>query len=464
MRSLRHALALFVISLIAAESAVFSVEPGKEVDPRTFGIDLPAGPLAAGGETVITTTDAGEPVVGKVHVRVGEGAVILLPDGQLVARPVGKFSPTDRPFEPASKEQMTAALAAEFRDFKITSTNHYIYVSSASDEFNFGTSRILETMLPGVKGYAELNRLPVQNPKFPLVVVMFKTERDFQKYRRMPDGVVAYYHTLSNRVFIYEQSKLAEARPDLALGQAISTIAHEGVHQILHNIGVQQRMSIWPMWLSEGLAEFFAPTTVDGKLRWKGPGQVNDLRMFELEEYVRGNAAKDSNGELVEHAVLAGRLTSTGYAASWALVHYMAQKKKGELMALIRESSRIGPFDGALDISSLGVVRGNRDSFVKHCGDNFKEMESRLIAHLKKQPYVDPFLNAEHFVAMFTATSSRRPQKNASTFHSILGAEKWLNDLRDKLAEDDRATAQGTVLRFPNRAAAEAYQLQWMTQ
>src|SRR5436309_1049105 len=89
------------------------------------------------------------------------------------------------------------------------------------------------------------------------------------------------------------RSTKTSSRPDLALGQAISTIAHEGVHQILHNIGVQRRMSVWPMWLSEGLAEFFAPTTVDGKLRWKGPGQVNDLRMFELEEYVRGNAAKD---------------------------------------------------------------------------------------------------------------------------------------------------------------------------
>src|SRR5262245_11451959 len=394
MRSLRHALALFVISLIAAESAVFSVEPGKEVDPRTFGIDLPAGPLAAGGETVITTTDAGEPVVGKVHVRVGEGAVILLPDGQLVARPVGKFSPTDRPFEPASKEQMTAALAAEFRDFKITSTNHYIYVSSASDEFNFGTSRILETMLPGVKGYAELNRLPVQNPKFPLVVVMFKTERDFQKYRRMPDGVVAYYHTLSNRVFIYEQSKLAETRPDLALQQAISTIAHEGVHQILHNIGVQQRLSMWPLWLSEGLAEFFAPTSVGAKLKWKGAGQINDLRMYELEQYLKSRAAEEPDGQMVEKTVLAAQLTSTGYASAWALTHYLAKNRRTEFDDLLRDVCPLGPLEGATDVNALGFVRSNRDLFVKHFGDDLKDIERRLVLYLKKQSYSDPFQDA----------------------------------------------------------------------
>ena len=91
---------------------------------------------------------------------------------------------------------------------------------------------------------------------------------------------------------MYEQSKLAEVRPDLAVQQAISTIAHEGVHQILHNIGVQQRLSVWPMWLSEGLAEFFAPTTIGARLKWKGAGQVNDLRMFELEQYLKSNAAE----------------------------------------------------------------------------------------------------------------------------------------------------------------------------
>jgi hypothetical protein len=278
----------------------------------------------------------------------------------------------------------------------------------------------------------------------------------------MPPGVVAYYDPLTNRVFMYEQSRLSQVRPDLALGQAISTIAHEGVHQILHNIGVQQRLSVWPMWLSEGLAEFFAPTTMGAKLRWKGPGQVNDLRMFELEQYVRGNAAKDTSGELVEHTVLAGRLTSTGYASAWALVHYLAKAKKPELMALIRESARIGPLTGATDISSLGIVRSNRDSFVKHCGGDFKDMEQRVIAHLKKLPYVDPFLDAPHFVATFSSAASRRPQKTASTFHSIPVAAKWLSDLREKLPEADRSSTQASIRGFPNRAQAEQFAREWL--
>jgi hypothetical protein len=218
------------------------------------------------------------------------------------------------------------------------------------------------------------------------------------------------------------------------------------------------------MWLSEGLAEFFAPTSMGAKLKWKGAGQVNDLRMFELEQYVRGKAAEEASGDLVEHTVLAGRLTSTGYASAWALVHYLAKSKKPELMAMIREARRIGPLTGATDISSLGVVRSNRDAFVKHCGDDFKDLADRVVAHLKKQPYTDPFLDAPHFVATFAANSGRRTQKNASTFHSIPLATKWLTDLREKLPESDRSSAQATIRGFPNRAQAETFARQWLVQ
>jgi Protein of unknown function (DUF1570) len=456
-QNLTAALALAVsASLLIAEGVA------GDFDPRPYGIDLPAGPIVAStGETVTTATEAGDPVVGKIHVRVGEGAVILLPDGQLVARAAGKFAPTERPFEPTSKEQIVAALTTEFSGFKITSTNHYIFVSSASEEFTFGASRILETMLPGVKGYAELNRIPVQNPKFPLVVVMFKTEKDFQKYRRMPDGVVAYYHPLSNRVFMYEQSKLAEVRPDLAIQQAISTIAHEGVHQILHNIGVQQRLSLWPMWLAEGLAEFFAPTSVGAKLKWKGAGQVNDLRMFELEQYLKSRAANEPDGQLVEKTVLAGQLTSTGYASAWALTHHLAKNRRTEFDDLLRAVSALGPFEGATDVNALGFVRSNRDLFVKEFGDDFKELERRLVLHLKKLPYTDPFQDAPHFVATLISGTAKKPQRNAGTFQSPQLAAKWIRDTTIKLPEAQRNSSQSAIRVFPNRPQAEAFATQF---
>src|SRR5262245_31889245 len=384
MRSVRLAILLSILATAVAHA--------RDVDPRQYGIDLPAGPIKPGEMQAVTTTDpAGEGTVARIHVRVGDGAVVLLPDGQLVARKPGQYSTTDRKFEPLSQDAIMGRLKAEFPGFKIDKTKHYVYVYDCSEEFAFGTSRILETMLPGVKGWADLQRLPAQNPPVPLVAVMFQNEEDFQKYRRMPSGVVAYYHTLSNRVFMYEQSRLARVRPDLAVQQAISTVAHEGAHQILNNIGVQQRLSIWPMWLSEGLAEFFAPTTMTDKLKWKGAGQINDLRMFELEQYLKSKAADEPTGEMVEHTVVAGRLTSTGYATAWSLTHYLAKNRRTEFTALLREVSQLGPFEGATEIVPPGIIRANREQFSKLFGDDFKAIESRLVLHLKKQPYDDPF-------------------------------------------------------------------------
>jgi hypothetical protein len=453
-----------LIAIVLASAALGQGAP-TTANPRDFGLNLAPGVVAPGENQAVTTTDDSEhPVVGRIHVRVGAGAIVLLPNGELVARREGQFTPTDRKFEPLDKDKFAARLASEFPGFRTKSSNHYIYVYDTSDEFQFGTSRILETMLPGIKNWADSCHIDVKNPPLPLVVVMFRTESEFQRYRRMPSGVVAYYDPVTNRVFVYEQSRLAQVRPDLALGQAISTIAHEGVHQILHNIGVQQRLSIWPMWLSEGLAEFFAPTTIDAKLKWKGAGQINDLRMYELEQYVRGNSAADNNGELVEHTVLAGRLTSTGYAAAWALVHYLSKYKRSELLSLVRESSQIGPLTGATDITSLGVVRENRDVFVAKIGDNFKDLESRLIAHLKKQPYTDPFSDAPHFVATFVSSSGRRSQKNANTFHSLPLASKWVSDMREKLPDTDRPSAQAEIRQFPNRTQADAFARQFLAQ
>jgi hypothetical protein len=232
----------------------------------------------------------------------------------------------------------------------------------------------------------------------------------------------------------------------------------------LHNIGVQQRLSVWPMWLSEGLAEFFAPTSVGTKLNWKGPGKVNDLRMYELEQYVRGRSAEAPNGELVEHTVLAGRLTSTGYASAWALVHYLAKFKRAELLALVREASQMGPLEGAIEVNSVGVVRANRDALVKHLGGDFKDLEARLVAHLKKLPYMDPFVDAPHFVATFESLAGRRPQKSASTFHSIPLAVKWVSDMREKLPEGDRAKSQAAIVGFQNRAQAEVFAREFLAQ
>jgi hypothetical protein len=449
---------LWLVALPALAQPTSSSQPHKLLDPRSFGFDIPPGRVSFDEQTVETTDTQGEIVVARTQVRIGEHRIVLLPDGQLVARKPQETRPSERPFERISKEQLLERLKAEFPKFTVKQGKSYVFVYTSSEEFALGTTKILESMYPGVKKWAEQQKLSVHDPATPLVAIMFRTEADFQRYRRMPEGVVAYYDTLSNRIVMFEQSDRFGDRRDLAIQQAISTIAHEGTHQILHNIGVQRRLSLWPMWFSEGLAEFLAPTEVNKRLQWKGAAQVNDLRMFELEQYVKSRSTEEPNGDTVKKTVLAARLTSTGYASAWSLTHFLATKKKAEFNKYLLEVSKIGPLQGSIEVVSPGLVPGNARAFEACFGDDYVGLEKKLIAHLQKLPYEDPFAGMPHYLAMITYGEGKKGKREANTFHSPLLADKWVQDMREKITGDVVAD----IRRFPNRPAAETFGRAWL--
>lgn len=428
-------------------------------DPREFGLDVPAGPISAGNDLpVLTNGTDGTPVVGKVLVNIGDNRVVLMPDGELVARSAEQSQATDRKFVPITADELMKRLSAgPLSSFNIKKTRHYVYVYNTSEEFATVASKILESMIPGMLQHAKQQKIDTREPEVPLVAIMFRTRQQFDDFRRMPDGVVAYYHTLSNQVVMYEESPLWQLKRDLALQQSISTIAHEGAHQILHNIGVQQRLSLWPMWLSEGLAEYYAPTSFGKNLKWKGAGVVNDMRMFELEMYLKGREAGTPDGEMIQHTVSAARLTSTGYASAWSLTHYLAKMQKEPFNVYLREMSRLRPFEGSLEVVAPGVIPGNLKLFREHFGEDLAALEERLVKHLKSQEYNDPFGEWPHFVATVEVANRRKPRREANLFHSPEMARKWVLETVQALPEEQRSQARQGVEEFPNRVTAEQF-------
>jgi hypothetical protein len=75
-----------------------------------------------------------------------------------------------------------------------------------------GTKGILESMLPGVRKFTSSLGLKSHDPEVPLVAIMFRTQDEFNRYSRMPDGIVAYYDVASNRIVMYEESPLFRIR------------------------------------------------------------------------------------------------------------------------------------------------------------------------------------------------------------------------------------------------------------
>jgi hypothetical protein len=439
--------AVFVLALVAlVPAAAQTSSPGG---PPDSSLDIPSdGAVRAGQGRRVKVGDAGGETVALLHVQVGDRRVAILPDGRLASYAASAAPLTEEPFRPATKETIAAQLKAKgFRNFKARSTARYVYVYNTSEAFQTGTSRILETMYPAILAYFKRLKLPVHHPEVPLVAVMFRTEDEFRKYEPIPEGIAAYYNSITNHIVMYEQSDLVELAPELAMKQSIGTIAHEGIHQILHNIGVQQRLSRWPMWLSEGLAEYFAPTTVGARLRWKGVGQPNDLRMYELDRFMQARPGK--RGEMVENVVGAARLTSAGYAAAWSLTHYLASRKQEAFQNYLRDIAQLGPLE-----PGRGSEKAARDQlFAQHFGDDFARLEDDLVEHLRSLPYVDPIANQTHYVVLIDTSVMR----SAAVTTSPASVRKWQEETLTKLPPTVRAATRFQIMPFANKELAQQY-------
>lgn len=391
------------------------------------------------GESVLVRDKDGNNAIGRHHVTIGKTKVVLMPDGRLQSFDINETRPTTDEFKPLSIKELETKLLSnpKLRGFKTLRSRHFLYVYNCSDLFIQSTRTIQETMYPAVKKWFGKSGVKIRAPELPLVVIAFATEQEYQNYRRMPDGVVAYYDTVTNNVFLYERSKLSDHAPEIAIKNAISTIAHEGAHQVLHNIGVQQRLSRWPMWLSEGLAEFFAPTSTVRGARWSGIGSTNQLRMMEIsrdwQTNSRGGRNAFGNGDRTRQITAADQLDSLDYAYSWSLIHMLAKRHSKDLFRCIRDCSELRPLDGSPAVAHK--MPSATDVFEKHFGNEYREIEQELGKHLNKIDYVDPVKTQTHYIV-------------------ISGGRAVMTTSPEKVKELSRFGG-ATVKRFANRALAE---------
>jgi hypothetical protein len=277
-------------------------------------------PFATERNVFVRPPKQSERVVSRLIGKEADATFAMLPSGEIVIDQSGGLTPTTEPYKAASVEDLAKELTTNvFPGFKTAKSKRYLFVYNCSEGFRKLTSGILESMFTPLQNYFKRERFEIREPEHPLVVVIFETHQEMREYREIPESVVAFYEPLSNRVSLSERSRLVESMPELGVPQAFATIAHEGVHQILHNIGVQHRLTRWPAWIAEGLPEYFAPCELSQSGTWKGVGKRNDLRMLEL---MGLPAPKAGRKTVVEQVVSAPQLTSTGYAAAWATTHF----------------------------------------------------------------------------------------------------------------------------------------------
>jgi len=405
---------------------------------------LPKGDIKRGdGRRVLLEGPDKKLVVGRIYVEGDKRYLVTMPDGSLVSVDKGEVSLTDRPFKVKTAEEMEKMLLeGRFEGFKSKRTKRFIYIYECSDTYFKAANMILETMYPKLVNFCKKQGLDVRDPEFPLVVIMFGDREGFDDFDpNTPPTAAAYYNNISNYVVMYENQELTEYSPTIALKESISTMAHEGVHQILRNTGVQYRFSRWPMWIGEGLPEYCAPTESGKRIRWKGVGQMNSLRMYSLLRYREHLGKKKRDWFDLEGVVEAQGLTGLGYAHAWGIVYGMAKsrKTKDKFSALLQDVSKLGPLE---DPPEKGYY------FRKHFGTNNKKNAEHIVAELNKgikKKYVDPVENQTYFVAVIETPSSVHSRVSPS----IAYLKKWAQG-----ANEAGVIGKFWIQDFPNRTQA----------
>lgn len=335
--------------------------------------------------------EAGQCVVARLHGEFGGKTALMQPDGQIGFPSM--LVPTTDPFVPMNADALQRRLVTKpFAGFGVIATTHYLVFYQSRLAFAQDSANLLESLYHGLIEFCGRNEIPVHEAEFPLVAVIFATEEDFRKHQDVDPEVQAYYQIFTNRIFFYEQSERDRNEPKLMALRKPQTVAHEGTHQILANIGVQPRVAAWPLWLTEGFAEYCAtPTrTKKGALAFDRMGTINALHMATLRELddplssapmddeARARAASRPSRLIDSEALLTKtRLTPTDYAQSWALTYYLTQKRKTEFVEYLHAMSRMPPLEPRTPEQHLAEFR-------KFFGDEPAKLDKKVEEYIRK--------------------------------------------------------------------------------
>jgi hypothetical protein len=442
-------------------------EPASSVPgPSSAQADAPApvSSIRRSGRRVRIADESGQVRVARVYG--GEQSkAALMPDGRIVWP--NRLVMTDEAFEPWSAEESRDYLLENvYPGFKSKITEHYVILYQCSKEFADASARLLESLYVGLIDQCLERGLEVHGAEFPLVAVIYRTEADFRAHNDVDPDVEAFYDIVTNRIFFYETTRTDTLDPKLAAKRRPQTVAHEGTHQVLQNIGAQPRMADWPPWLVEGLAELASSSQTRAD-RWAGFGKVNSYHLATLQDLHRERnnpsgmtqpagylADRMDHQSMVQYIVTRNELNPTDYALAWSLTHYLNRRHSKDFLAYLRRMGRMTPFEPH---SAADHLESFRDAFGVEQLPKLDRSVERHVGTLFRDPsYVPVYYFAVTFEQQLPTGCLRRGTI-VSQSPSII--QEWLVST---------ATPQGGVYvwhayPFPSRGSAEAYTRQWLS-
>jgi hypothetical protein len=447
-----------------------AADPAGPPEVADRGPSLPAHAEAADpaeSKRFKVLDEDGQPVVARLHGESAGKTLLLLPDGQLGVP--NMLVPTREPFRPFTADELLPRVQQSLpQDFLAYRTAHYLIFYKSNHDFAETSGQLLEDLYQRLLSAFRKHDLPVHEAEFPLVAVIYPTEREFRANHRVDPEIQAFYEIVTNRIYFYEQSERDQHAPEVSALRKPQTVAHEGTHQILQNIGVHPRMSEWPIWLIEGLAEYCAAPVCPrkgAKPSWDGLGMINGLHMATIRELddplsvsVLDPGAdaralvREPGKPLVEVLIARSRLTPTEYALAWAMTHYLAFKRQNEFVSYLRMMSQVPPL----------VPRSAEDhlaDFRKVFGQDLAKADRAIDAYLKKLAKQKGYDPMPFYAVMFEQSLPGGLQRRAAMVsQSPQMIQQWVQEIINPRGAQPSCQA----LPHPTRARARLAIESWM--
>jgi len=289
-------------------------------------------------------------VIGEILVTAADGGILLVSaDGTMWAiEPddlVKRFNDTAA-LVPLASDALGRQLLADLpAGFDVYTTNHYVICHDTSREYAAWCGALFERLYRGFTNYWTRKGLKLEEPRFPLVAVIFSSREAYARYAKAElgdaaDAIVGYYSFRTNRITMCDLTGIeslrtpgnrrsSEAQINLMLSRpeaehSVATIIHEATHQIAFNSGLQTRFADIPLWVSEGLAVFFETPDLASARGWRTIGALNQNRLTQFRQYLSSRPPTSLKTLIADDKRIRDTRTSLdAYAEAWALNYYL---------------------------------------------------------------------------------------------------------------------------------------------
>ncbi len=291
----------------------------------------------------------GRKIEGKPLAFKGGEVYLLARDGRLwefSPEEVTDFKRTSNRFRGYSVSELRAELLRELgNDFEVSGTTHYLVAHRRGQRDKWAGR--FEDLYRSLVHYFSVRGFKLNGPPLPLIGVVCKNQRDFQRYSAPQGapaaaGVQGYYSWISNRILLYDIG----AKDDSALWQQnASIIIHEATHQTAFNTGIHSRWTPPPLWVAEGLATMFeAPGVYDSRHHTRQSDRINRGQLGVFRQVVLPRHRPESIAEMVASDRLFRTDPAAAYAEAWALSFYLVETQPRDYMRYLALCADRPPF------------------------------------------------------------------------------------------------------------------------